>query len=424
MVELQTVKKKRNLLCGLILFFAFAVVFFFANLAFADNPANPNYVIEEIQSIMDGYTPKLLKYARTLFISLATISLAVGMGTMILSGESTLGSVAAHLTRWIIYCGFFMYVMGGQTFFIPHLVVDSFTEAASTIAGSEVMPGDVLEEGIVIFGTLMAKAIELGWKEVIVAGLSGILLIVIFALLAAILAVTLIEMYVVVCGGSILLGFAGVDYTKDIAISYLKYSVSVGVKLLVVMIIATVARDMSGNWANNLNMINEGEFFTLVGYLLGGSICLTMAAQMVPNIAQGMITGASLSTGGAFRGAAAALTGAAIVAGGGARSIATGMSNTGQAMRNYRSLNPGAGTLGGLASSTLRAASEARASGSNIAETFGAAARYAASQGVKPFETLGAGARYARDSAIFGTQSWQAAQHLGRKEGNYVDPPT
>ena len=395
--------------------------FLLSGTGWADNMANPNYVIEEMRDIVSGYTPKLLRYARNLFVSLATISLAIGMIQMILSGESNLGSVAAHLTRWIVYVGFFMWVMGGQAFFIPHLVVESFVEAATEISGSQIMPGDVLEYGISIFGSLMATAHAMGWKEVIVAGLSGIVLILVFAVLAAIIACTLIEMYIVVCGGSILLGFAGVEFTRDIAISYLKYSVSVGVKLLTIMIIAAVARDMCGKWAASLGAIGDGEFFAVVGYLLGGSVTLTLSAFMIPNIAQGIISGTSLATGGMLRNVTAA---PALAAGAGARSIATGASNTAQAMRNYRQLNPEAGSIRGTLGGAFQSGMQARSQGASVAGSFAAAASYAAGQGKKSFETASAGAKYVKDSAVFGSQSWQAAQHLGRKEGNYVDPPT
>ncbi|MBR1602085.1 MAG: hypothetical protein IJ667_01430, partial [Synergistaceae bacterium] len=46
-------------------------------------------------------------YARSLFIGLATLSLAFGLIRMLLNGESNLGTVFSLLTRWILYVGIF-----------------------------------------------------------------------------------------------------------------------------------------------------------------------------------------------------------------------------------------------------------------------------------------------------------------------------
>jgi len=384
----------------------------------ASNPANPDYVLMEMKNIVNGKIPELLKYARNLFMSLSILSLGIGLAGMLLSGESNLGSVAAHVTKWIIYVGFFMWVMGAD-FFIPHIIVGSFEEAAHNISGVELKPGDILIQGIKIYGNLLDAANALGWTEYIVAGLSGIVIIVVFGVLAATLAVAFVEMYLIICGGCILLGFAGIDYTKDIAMGYLKYSVSVGAKILVIALVAAVAKEMTTKWAESLVTIEKGDFFTVLGYLIGGSLTLMLTAQMVPGIAQGMISGASVASGGMLRSAAAAPLMAAAAAGGAIRAGASGISNTIGAMKS--SAQAGGGTLRGAIASGMNAGMQARAGGASLAGSFaqglGAAAK------AKPFESLGAGAKYATSATIFGSGSWQAKQHLDRKHGGYVDPP-
>jgi ABC-type bacteriocin/lantibiotic exporter with double-glycine peptidase domain len=67
-----------------------------------------------------GEQPSTWRFARKrlrgmrgpiLFVALATLSLAMGLARSILSGESNIGSVAAQLTKWIIYVGLFMWIM-------------------------------------------------------------------------------------------------------------------------------------------------------------------------------------------------------------------------------------------------------------------------------------------------------------------------
>ena len=53
-----------------------------------------------------------------------------------------------------------------------------------------------------------------------------------FAFIAGQLLITLIESYIAVYGGIILLGFGGSRWTSDMASSYMKYAVAVGMKLM------------------------------------------------------------------------------------------------------------------------------------------------------------------------------------------------
>ena len=59
--------------------------------------------LEFVENFTSSIGDKLLGYARSLFVALATLSLALGLGKIILSGESNIGSVAAHVAKWIIY---------------------------------------------------------------------------------------------------------------------------------------------------------------------------------------------------------------------------------------------------------------------------------------------------------------------------------
>ena len=86
----------------------FALVFIsgLASVAYAATPGT-NATLEFVEGFTSGITGQLLSFARKLFIGLATLSLAMGLGKMILSGESNIGSVAAHIAKCSIYIGIF-----------------------------------------------------------------------------------------------------------------------------------------------------------------------------------------------------------------------------------------------------------------------------------------------------------------------------
>ena len=76
----------------------------------------------------------------------------------------------------------------------------------------------------------------------IVVGVCDVVVVVIASgLVAAIFLAVMLEMYVGLLAGMILLGFGGSSYTKDFAIRYLVYAFSVGMKIMVLVMIAPSA---------------------------------------------------------------------------------------------------------------------------------------------------------------------------------------
>lgn len=171
-------------------------------------------------------------------------------------------------------------------------------EAGRSIAGSDVAPDDLLVAGIRLYGTMVERGWDAGWGDFIGIMLIGIVILVVVAMLAGTMAVALIEMHLVICGGAILIGFGGFEYTRDIALSYLRYSVSIGVKLLMIMIVYALANALLIDWEASFSAATDmATLITAAGQILGGTICIFMAARMVPSMAQSVVSGAALSFG-------------------------------------------------------------------------------------------------------------------------------
>ena len=171
-------------------------------------------------------------------------------------------------------------------------------EAGKSIAGQEVAPDDLLVAGIRLYGTMVERGWDAGWGDFIGIMLIGIVILVVIAMLAGTMAVALIEMHLVICGGAILVGFGGFEYTRDIALSYLRYSVSIGVKLLMIMIVYALANALLIDWEASFGAATDmATLITAAGQILGGTICIFMAARIVPSMAQSVVSGAALSFG-------------------------------------------------------------------------------------------------------------------------------
>ncbi len=283
----------------LLCFWSAAFLLILIPAVYAASPGT-NATLEFVEDFTSGIGDTLLGYARSLFVGLATLSLALGLGKMLLSGESNIGSVAAHIAKWIIYVGVFFWIMSssGVATFLPKLIVNSFMQAGRSIAGQDVAPDDLLVAGIRLYGTMVERGWNAGWGDFIGIMLIGIVILVVVAMLAGTMAVALIEMHLVICGGAILIGFGGFEYTRDIALSYLRYSVSIGVKLLMIMIVYALANALLIDWeATFVAATDMATLITAAGQILGGTICIFMASKMVPSMAQSVVSGAALSFG-------------------------------------------------------------------------------------------------------------------------------
>ena len=405
------------------LFFLVIFIFIFISItsnAFAASPGT-NATLEFVENFTSGIGDKLLGYARSLFVALATLSLAMGLGKMILSGESNIGSVAAHVAKWIIYVGVFFWIMSssGVATFLPKLIVNSFMEAGKSIAGQDVAPDDLLVAGIRLYGTMVERGWNAGWGDFIGIMLIGIVILVVVALLAGTLAVALIEMHLVICGGAILIGFGGFEYTRDIALSYLRYSVSIGVKLLMIMIVYALANALLIDWEASFGASTDmAALISTAGQILGGTICIFMASRMVPSMAQSVVSGAALSFGHElFTSSASTLTHGAI----GEKS-------------------PGGGRSGGLLGAGKTVISALRNSQTSafrgIANTYeaakegglGGAVEHVASHipGVNNLVSAaktGNMANYVSASVFFGSQSDRATRYLQNDDVPEMRPP-
>jgi len=225
--------------------------------AFAADPTIDSTIeyASNITSFSDTTAKAILDVARNLFLLLASLSLALGLIRMLLTGESTLGAVIAHLAKFILYVGIFTWIMSSLSAasFIPKIIVNSFMGLAGKMNLSvEIAPDDILAAGIRIYGIIVERGWNAGWGDFIGITLIGIIILVVIAMIAGYIAVAIVEMHLVICGGAVLLGFGGFEYTRDIALSYIRYAISVGIKLLMITIVYSLAVTLIPNETKNL----------------------------------------------------------------------------------------------------------------------------------------------------------------------------
>lgn len=378
--------------------------------------ADPNYlignskVVEDINNVLNKFGDTMLKAARSLFFGLSVLSLGYGLYRSILIGESNLGTIAAHLTKWIIYVGLFMWIMSSMdhVFFIPKVIVNSFAKLGSSLSSVDIQPDSLLETGIGFYALFVQRCSEvLGWTDVgpwLTIGIMGLLMLFSFYILSGIMVVTLIEIHIVICTGAVLLGFAGFDHTRDVAFSYIKYAISAGMKILTVMVVYGVAIELTKGWPDQIEGLADWKkLLSFASTALGTSFSLLIAAKMVPSMAQSMVNGAISGFGHEQIAATAAGLGRGVTQAG--RTIV----DTVRGARNTQTA-----TFRGIAS-----AYDAAKEGGAV----GAAGYVAASTpGVRNLVSAAKSgglrnmAGYVAATALFGSQSERAQKYLSRNE--------
>ena len=231
----------------------------------------------------------LLPMAQRLFLLLATIELIwSGIWWAMATRQDEI--ILVRLLRKVVTIMFLYTVVLFAPSWIP-MIVSSFIQAGQAASGFDSLnPSTVLQQGIDISVGLFDQALDITgfWKMPLWVLVVPIVVVVSFAVIAGILLVTLIESFVVIGGGVLLLGFAGSRWTIGFAEGYLVYAVRVGVKLFVIYLLIGIGMSLPETWLATLETVNPGDprFFMEV---MGGSLIFAMIIWRVPEFTASML---------------------------------------------------------------------------------------------------------------------------------------
>lgn len=314
----------------------------------------------QVSSAAKGWETTVMDAAKSLFWILATIEIGIAAVWLAIQSAS-LDTWFAELVRRIMFIGFFAFVLTqGPTF--ARAVVDSLFQIGA--GGGSASPAEVFDAGIRV-ASQMSQQAQFGVFQdnalAIAAVLAMGIVVISFSLVAAIFVSVMVEMYVGLLAGMIMLGLGGSSFTKDFAIRYLIYAFGVGMKLMALVMIAKIGSNVLLGLAQAPTASSD-QFVTTLA-IAGISVVVFIIAMYVPNIIQGVVQGASVSGGMEtirHGGQAASFaTGAGFLAAGGASAgfaagqsaRAGGSSLAGAALRG---MGAGIGSVSGATSSAAK----------------------------------------------------------------------
>lgn len=241
-----------------------------------------------------GWETTVMNAARSLFWILAGIEVGIAAVWLAINAAS-LDSWFAELVKRIMFIGLFAFILDRGPAFAK-AVVDSLYQIGA--GGGSASPANIFDAGIRV-ATKMSEQAKFGLFEdnslAIAAVFAMVVVVVCFSLVAAIFVSVMVEMYVGLLAGMIMLGLGGTSYTKDFAIKYLVYAFSVGMKLMALVMIAKIGSDILLGLAEAPTATSE-QFITTLA-IAGISVVVFVIAMYVPPILQGVVQGASVSGG-------------------------------------------------------------------------------------------------------------------------------
>ncbi|NSZ66441.1 P-type conjugative transfer protein TrbL (plasmid) [Agrobacterium tumefaciens] len=275
-------------------FIAIAIVLLATTPALAQQGQVLTTLENSVVTAAKGWETTVMNAARSLFWILAGIEVGVAAVWLAINAAS-LDSWFAELVKRIMFIGLFAFVLDRGPEFAK-AVVDSLYQIGA--GGGSASPANIFDAGIRV-ATKMSEQAKFGLFEdnslAIAAVFAMVVVVVSFSLLAAIFVAVMVEMYVGLLAGMIMLGLGGSSHTKDFAIKYLVYAFSVGMKLMALVMIAKIGSDILLGLAEAPTATSE-QFITTLA-VAGISVVVFVIAMYVPPILQGVVQGASVGGG-------------------------------------------------------------------------------------------------------------------------------
>ncbi|BDB13982.1 P-type conjugative transfer protein TrbL [Acidithiobacillus ferrooxidans] len=299
-----------------------------------------NTLVNQFQSGTSGWMNTADHIALQIFGALAVLEF-VWSGATILLRKNDLPDILTGVLFKVLSLSFFYTLIIEAPTWIPD-IIQSFWDIGGQISGQAIQsPNAILQSGIQMGASLINSTMNAvsGWHPAssfilsVAAGIAAILILIGMLILALQLMVTLIEAFIVVGAGAVLLGFMGSRWTSQWGEKYFGYAVSVGIKLMIVELITGLAMSMTDLWAHQLAtmQVGLGHIFVPVESMFNigvGSLIIGALAIMVPSIASSMMNGSPSLSLGNVGAAGAAIAGGVVAAGAGAAMGAASLANS------------------------------------------------------------------------------------------------
>ncbi len=217
--------------------------------------------------------------------------------------NADLGEWRGELVNQIFFLGLFLALLTNASNWTS-AIVESFRAAGAAAlrangVAAGLAPSDLFDTGVNISAKMLEALSITAPVQSLFVVLAALIILFCFALIAAAIILALVESFIVLSGGVLLMGFGGSRWTKDFALKTLIYAVSVGAKLFVLQLIAGLGAQIIGGWAKlpeAQSVIAPAGATTNILVIVGSTLVLSVLVKTVPDMIQGLINGTAINT--------------------------------------------------------------------------------------------------------------------------------
>ncbi len=320
-------------------------------------------VENKYKAAASAWATTLTARASWLFWVLALISMVWTHG-MLLFRKADIADFYGEFIRFIVFTGFFWWLLtNGSTMAID--VIESMRMLGGTASGiSGTTPSGIVDVGFQIFNKVVQQS-SIASPVMSTAGLiMATLVIAILALIAANMLILIVSGWILAYAGIFYLGFGGSRWTSDIAISYFKTVLNIGVQLMTMVLLVGIGQQFINTYYAQMDInMNLNDLAAMLVAAIVLLVLVNKIPSMLGHIAQGGGThalaggfgaGSAIAAAG-VAGAAAAMAGSTAVAGaanigGGAQAV---MAAAKQASQNASSASDLVSRMGDIVSGAV-----------------------------------------------------------------------
>ena len=214
---------------------------------------NFNDIATQFYTAGTKYSSAIQPYAIKLFVALLLLDILVTWIQFTAEGQLDASHFLGRLIKHMLSGGF-VYLMIVNAFSWMTAVVKSFSTLGAAVSGLPALsPQTVLQLGgniaTIIFNAPANASLMTNIELAIIQSVSAFIVLLSFVISAAMLLLTLIEAYLVIGGGVILLGLGANRFTAPAAEGYFGYVIRVGVRLLFFYLVLAIGVQMANQWS-------------------------------------------------------------------------------------------------------------------------------------------------------------------------------
>ncbi|MDR1649752.1 MAG: type IV secretion system protein [Synergistaceae bacterium] len=262
----------------------------FAVASTEDGAAAVNDFIDAFVTKGQSLVANIAGAAQTLFWVLAVIQFVWAGCRLALNGNYTLTGIAGTAIREVLFLGFFYWLLTQGT-----TLGSTIVSGLRTLGGGDtISPGELFSKGVEVVYALTKTAFELGVHSSVWAVVPYALALGAIVFSAAYAAVYLLEYYIAVPLGIILLGLGGSVWSKKFAENYVRVLISIGLKLAALQIAVAIAiPTLTGLQAsiNDYATVGTQGFFLHAFNLAGLAALIFVTVSKLPEFVSGLVAG-------------------------------------------------------------------------------------------------------------------------------------